>query len=295
MPRRAFNVVAASMPLLALASPLAVAEGSLRYHVPYVCNGERIVVTRCRSDSDQPGFPATQPGSDYCAVVYPDRPLRNGITAETAELRAVVLSKLGSCNGATRAPNPSPSPTPSPGPPEALPATSSDAARAKLLTDQGVQYFKEKEYTKAVSLLQTALRLAPDNADAARVLGQALIDLKQYADGRDALQRAVRLKPDDVGAQYWLGYANLVLRALPSAEAAFREALRVDPDNAPTLYLLGTTYVGMGKDQAALQIYQKLQTLDKDEARELYKLINEVQPDAQSPPAAQTPPHAPAQ
>jgi tetratricopeptide (TPR) repeat protein len=293
MPRRAFNVVAASMPLLALASPLAVTEGSLRYHIPYVCNGERIVVTRCRSDSDQPGFPPTQPGSDYCAVVYPDRPLRNGLTVETAELRAVVLSKLGSCNGATRAPNPSPSPTPSP--PEALPATSSDAARAKLLTDQGVQYFKEKEYTKAVSLLQTALRLAPDNADAARVLGQALIDLKQYADGRDALQRAVRLKPDDVGAQYWLGYANLVLRALPSAEAAFREALRVDPDNAPTLYLLGTTYVGMGKDQAALQIYQKLQTLDKDEARELYKLINEVQPDAQSPPAAQTPPHAPAQ
>jgi thioredoxin-like negative regulator of GroEL len=284
MPRRALKMVGASMPLLALASPLAVAEGPLRYHVPYVCNGERIVVSRCRSDSDQPGFPATQPGSDYCAVVYPDRPVRNGITVETAELRAAVLSKLRSCNGATpTTPSPTPTPTPSPSPPEARPATSSDAARAKLLSDQGVQYFNAKEYTKAVSILQTALRLAPDNADAARYLGVALIDLKQYADGRDALQRAVRLKPDDVGAQYWLGYANLVLRALPSAEAAFREALRVDPDNAPTLYLLGTTYVGMGKDQAALQIYQKLQTLDKDEARELYKLINEVQPDAQTP------------
>jgi hypothetical protein len=71
MPRRALNVVAASMPLLALSAAVAVGEGPLRYHVPYVCNGERIVVSRCRSDSDQPGFPPTQPGSDYCAVVYP--------------------------------------------------------------------------------------------------------------------------------------------------------------------------------------------------------------------------------
>jgi tetratricopeptide (TPR) repeat protein len=300
MLRRALNAVAASMPLLALASPLAVAEGALRYHVPYVCNGERIVVTRCRSDSDQPGFPATQPGSDYCAVVYPDRPLRNGLAVETAELRAAVLNKLGSCNGATPAPSPTPTPTPSPtpspapSPPEALPATSSDLARAKMLTDQGVQYFNAKEYTKAASILQTALRLAPDNADAARYLGVALIDLKQYADGRDVLQRAVRLKPDDVGAQYWLGYANVVLRAFPSAAVALKEALRVQPDNVDALHLLGTTYVGMRNRQAALQVYQKLQTLNKEEARELYQLINEVQPDAQSPPAAQTPPNAPA-
>ena len=32
------------------------------------------LVTRCRKDSDQPGFPPTQPNQDYCQVYYPDRP-----------------------------------------------------------------------------------------------------------------------------------------------------------------------------------------------------------------------------
>ena len=36
MPRRALNVVAASMPLLALSAAVAVGEGPLWYHVPYV-------------------------------------------------------------------------------------------------------------------------------------------------------------------------------------------------------------------------------------------------------------------
>ena len=36
-------------------------QPSLRYNFEYSCNGERVVVTHCRKDSDQAGFPPTQP------------------------------------------------------------------------------------------------------------------------------------------------------------------------------------------------------------------------------------------
>jgi hypothetical protein len=60
---------------------------ALRYNYPYRCNGERIFVTRCREPDD----------AAYCAVVYPDRPLRNGLTVETVEQRGDVVRNLAAC------------------------------------------------------------------------------------------------------------------------------------------------------------------------------------------------------
>ena len=55
------------------------------------------MVTRCRKDSDQPGFPPTQPNQDYCQVSYPDRPKRGGFEASGIELRGDLIKKLQEC------------------------------------------------------------------------------------------------------------------------------------------------------------------------------------------------------
>jgi hypothetical protein len=70
---------------------------TLEYKVYYHCNGERVMVTRCRKDSDQPGFPPTQPNQDYCQVSYPDRPKRGGFDASGVELRGDLIKKLQEC------------------------------------------------------------------------------------------------------------------------------------------------------------------------------------------------------
>jgi hypothetical protein len=79
------------------ARPSRREQMTLEYNVYYVCNGERVMVTRCRKDSDQPGLPPTQPDQDYCQVSYPDRPKRGGFEASGVELRGDLIKKLQGC------------------------------------------------------------------------------------------------------------------------------------------------------------------------------------------------------
>lgn len=75
---------------------------TLEYNVSYLCNGERVVVTRCRKDSDQPGYPPTPPDRDYCQVYYPDRPKHGGFDESAVELRGDLIKKLQACTRSGR-------------------------------------------------------------------------------------------------------------------------------------------------------------------------------------------------
>jgi tetratricopeptide (TPR) repeat protein len=78
-------------------SPSVKSPVSLEFNVNYSCGSERMMISRCRKDSDQPGFPPTTPDQDYCQVYYPDRPKRGGFDASAVELRAEVIKKLQTC------------------------------------------------------------------------------------------------------------------------------------------------------------------------------------------------------
>src|SRR5205814_8418273 len=78
-------------------SPSMKAAVSLEYNVNYSCGGERMMITRCRKYSDQPGFAPTPPDQDYCQVYYPDRPKRGGFDASAVELRGEAMKKLHTC------------------------------------------------------------------------------------------------------------------------------------------------------------------------------------------------------
>ena len=71
--------------------PESRGQDLLRFNTVYSCNGERVVVTRCRSDSDDA----------FCSLQYPDRkgPATGGIVPELAERRGVVVKKLQGCQG----------------------------------------------------------------------------------------------------------------------------------------------------------------------------------------------------
>lgn len=77
--------------LIAVSSP-AWAESlingePLQYNYAYRCNGERIIVARCRDSDD----------SSFCQMVYPDRPYVNGMQVAPVEQRGDVVAKLDAC------------------------------------------------------------------------------------------------------------------------------------------------------------------------------------------------------
>lgn len=76
----------------------AAPQQSLQLQVVYTCNGERLVVLRCRSEADDA----------YCSVQYPDRKGAGGLVPELAEKRGALIKKLQSCGalegGAPRRP-----------------------------------------------------------------------------------------------------------------------------------------------------------------------------------------------
>ena len=270
------------------------APQELRYNVEYTCGGERVTVGRCRRDSDQPGYPATPPERDYCAVYYPDRPKRNGFMVQTVELRGDVVKKLQACgaletdqrtgavssaadnylkqgNGYLAAKDYA----------KAIEAYNQALAVEPSTTAAyyglGVSYKSLKQYPKAVSAFKEFLRAQPNNTDALTQLGFTYVFMDQNENAVASLRQVIRLKPDaDVYGP--LGLAYLGLKQYADAVAAFKEAVRQKPKVGQSYYFLGYAYLSMGKKEDALQVYRTLQTVDKTQAQKLYDLINKATP-----------------
>jgi hypothetical protein len=86
--------------LLVVAGPAWAGESfvngePLQYNYEYHCNGERVIVGRCRDNDDD----------SYCQDYYPDRPLHNGLMVQPVERRGDVVAKLNACARAASASN----------------------------------------------------------------------------------------------------------------------------------------------------------------------------------------------
>lgn len=84
-------------------------------------------------------------------------------------------------------------------------------AEAKRLYKEGVKYGLAGLFPQAVEILQRAVKLDPENADAHYALGHAYFDLKQYRDAIESLKAAVQLNPKDDEARDRLGLARAML------------------------------------------------------------------------------------
>jgi len=91
--------------------------------------------------------------------------------------------------------------------------TVSPAARAeaKRLYKEGVKYGLAGLFPQAIQVLQQAVKLDPENADAHFALGHAYFDMKQYRNAIESLKVAVDLDPKDAEARDRLGLARAML------------------------------------------------------------------------------------
>ena len=84
-------------------------------------------------------------------------------------------------------------------------------AEAKRLYKEGVKYGLAGLFPQAVEILQRAVKLDPENADAHYALGHAYFDLKQYRNAIESLKAAVQLNPKDDQARDRLALARAML------------------------------------------------------------------------------------
>ena len=84
-------------------------------------------------------------------------------------------------------------------------------AEAKRLYKEGVKYGLAGLFSQAVAVLQRAVKLDPQHADAHYALGHAYFDLKQWRNAIESLKIAYQLNPKDDEARDRLGLARAML------------------------------------------------------------------------------------
>ena len=92
------------------------------------------------------------------------------------------------------------------------PVSSPEArAEAKRLYKEGVKYGLAGLFPQAIEILQRAVKLDPQFADAHFALGHAYFDVKQWRNAIESLKAAVELNPKDAEARDRLGLARAML------------------------------------------------------------------------------------
>lgn len=162
----------------------------------------------------------------------------------------------------------------------------------------GVVAYQQENYTRAIDLIQQAIKLRSNKASYFNNLGNALKDADRKAEAEAAYQEAVRLNPKYAGALYNLGmfaqskndideatayfsqaiacnntyldaYLGLgkalhVKGQFGAARQRFHLALRLDPNHADTYLYLGNLEVAESKYEEATRVLKHALTLDPD-------------------------------
>lgn len=160
-------------------------------------------------------------------------------------------------------------------------STATSAERARRLANRGAELLQAGQYGEAVSTLEHAYELFPDDVPTAINLGGACVMTKRYVRAIEVLARAREQEPDNemiwinLGAAY-LG--NPILaddKAQLAAIDAFERALEINPVAHSVHYNLGLIHRDRGEwAQAARRFEQAIQAnpLDQDARNALARL-----------------------
>ncbi len=103
---------------------------------------------------------------------------------------------------------------------------------ASLHYNLGLAYKLKDQLDKAVPEFQNAIRLQPDLADAHYTLGVLYWQRGEFDNAGAELQKAIQGQPNYAEAHYTLGTIFKQQGKLPDAAAELREAIRLQPDFA---------------------------------------------------------------
>ncbi|HKW01378.1 MAG TPA: serine/threonine-protein kinase [Vicinamibacterales bacterium] len=126
----------------------------------------------------------------------------------------------------------------------------------------------------AIANAREAVMLTPDNDDARRILGLALLDDKQLEAGISELKSAVRLKPRRTVNLYYLGWGLLKARRYEEAIEPLKEATELRRNFESAWTNLGFAYLKVGDWEKSSGSSSRALELDKTDSVALTNLAN---------------------
>ncbi len=145
-------------------------------------------------------------------------------------------------------------------------------ARADL--EEGKQLYLNDQDEKAVEILQKAVNLDPDLAEASFRLGLAYVAVGKEQEAEDAYKKAVEKykkyladNGKDTEARYNMGQAYAGLHLYSEAVREYRQATRLKDDDADMFYDLGTALTKLAQYDEAAAAFSKALEIDPNNTR----------------------------
>lgn len=137
-------------------------------------------------------------------------------------------------------------------------ATSVYPDNPQLYFEYGLLLDKRGRSEQAMSKMEKVLELQPDHADALNYIGYTWADNNIHLNrALEYIQKAAGLKPDNGYIIDSLGWAYYRLGNLPQAARKLERALELEPDDPHIYDHLGDVYRDLGEKAQALKMYNK--------------------------------------
>lgn len=166
------------------------------------------------------------------------------------------------------------------------------------LYSNGLSFFVAKDYKKAITYCEKAVKIDPGCANAYFIIGVSQVMLGRDAEAIVACKQAICIRPDFAEAHYYLGDSYYNLRRYTEAIDAYRQAIRIKPDIGEAHYNLGNSCYKLGRYTEAIDAYKQtirtmpdfaeahlflglsyIRTRDKDLAFEEYRILKDLNKD----------------
>jgi tetratricopeptide (TPR) repeat protein len=128
-----------------------------------------------------------------------------------------------------------------------------DSSRAYY--DLGYVHFRTHKIGSSIKELSKSLELAPNNAEAHKVLALSCSIIGRYDLAEVELLEAARLKPESAEIHYFLARTYYTRGVYPLAKSEFEGAIRLDSSYIKAYSNLGITMEALGNSDAALRNY----------------------------------------
>ena len=119
------------------------------------------------------------------------------------------------------------------------------------MTVAGLALIRMGQYPTARMALERALKLKPDQFEAAVALGELNLDLGSPRRGADVLEMAARLRPREFGVWRVLGRALADLNDTAGAAHAYQKALELEPNDRGIMIELIALLINSGQSESA--------------------------------------------
>lgn len=156
-------------------------------------------------------------------------------------------------------------------------AIQADPAYVEVYTELGEAYLNALgSVDQAISPLEKAVQLHPNDERARRLLGTAYLRVNRVDEAKRELKKALELNASEVDAIYNLGLAHFREGKFEAASSHFKQLLKYDPLHAQAHFNLGNCLARTGQraeSKKTLQTFEKLR-VQEEQLKHLDRLVS---------------------